>query len=55
MNIFALNDLHEQARHAAEQEMGPRSNPYLETEPAHQVWLDAYYAHLQVLAVECAQ
>jgi hypothetical protein len=54
MNIFPLNDLRQQAEHAAEQDMGSQSNPYLETDPAHKVWSDAFYARLHSLAVECA-
>ncbi len=53
MNIFALNDLREQAEHAAEQGMGPTANHYLDTEPAFKAWNEFYYARLQTMAVEC--
>ncbi len=53
MNIFALNDLREQAEHAAEQGMSPTANPYPETQAAFKAWNEFYYARLQTLAVEC--
>lgn len=42
MNIFALNDLRQQAEHAAEQDMGIESCPYPADSPAAIEWVRIY-------------
>ncbi len=54
MNIFHLNEIRDQAEHAAEQGMGPQACQYQADSAAAEEWRTAYYARIRELAVECA-
>ncbi len=54
MHILHMNQLREQARHAADTEAGPQSCPYPEGSEHAKVWLELYYQRVLELSMAVA-